>query len=61
MENESVIIFDEVQLHPKARQSSKYLVADGRYNKHMETEKWSIWIGTICVKAWKRYMFWTKL
>ena len=30
-ENESVIIFDEVQLLPKARQAIKYLVADGRY------------------------------
>lgn len=35
-ENESVIIFDEVQLFPKARQAMKYLVADGRY-KYMET------------------------
>lgn len=35
-ENESVIIFDEVQLHPKARQAIKYLVADGRY-KYIET------------------------
>ena len=35
-ENESVIIFDEVQLFPKARQAIKYLVADGRY-KYMET------------------------
>ena len=31
-EKESVIIFDEVQLFPKARQSIKYLVSDGRYN-----------------------------
>ncbi len=30
-EHESVIIFDEVQLLPKARQAIKYLVADGRY------------------------------
>lgn len=30
-ENDSVIIFDEIQLCPKARQSIKYLVADGRY------------------------------
>ena len=30
-EKESVIIFDEVQLLPKARQAIKYLVADGRY------------------------------
>jgi hypothetical protein len=35
-EKESVIIFDEVQLLPKARQAIKYLVADGRY-KYMET------------------------
>lgn len=35
-ENESVIIFDEVQLLPKARQAIKYLVADGRY-KFIET------------------------
>ena len=35
-ENESVIIFDEVQLLPKARQLIKYLVADGRY-KYIET------------------------
>lgn len=35
-ENNSVIIFDEVQLCPKARQSIKYLVADGRY-KYIET------------------------
>lgn len=36
-ENESVIIFDEVQLLPKARQAIKYLVADGRY-------KYILWI-----------------
>lgn len=35
-EQESVIIFDEVQLLPKARQVIKYLVADGRY-KYIET------------------------
>ena len=35
-ENESVIIFDEVQLLPKARQAIKYLVADGRY-RYIET------------------------
>lgn len=35
-ENESVIIFDEVQLFPKARQAIKYLVADGRY-RYIET------------------------
>lgn len=33
---ESVIIFDEEQLQPKARQAIKYLVADGRY-KYIET------------------------
>lgn len=27
-----VLIFDEVQLFPKARQAIKYLVADGRYD-----------------------------
>ena len=31
-----VIIFDEVQLFPQARQAIKYLVADGRYN-YIET------------------------
>lgn len=35
-EKESVIIFDEVQLLPKARQFVKYLVSDGRY-KYIET------------------------
>ena len=35
-EKESVIIFDEVQLLPKARQAIKYLVVDGRY-KYIET------------------------
>ena len=29
---ESLIIFDEVQLFPKAREAIKYLVADGRYD-----------------------------
>lgn len=33
---ESVIIFDEVQLYPQARQLIKYLVADGRYD-YIET------------------------
>ncbi len=33
---ESVIIFDEVQLYPEARQLIKYLVADGRYD-YIET------------------------
>ena len=35
-ERDSVIIFDEVQLFPKARQAIKYLVADGRYD-YIET------------------------
>lgn len=35
-ENESVIIFDEVQLFPKARQAIKHLVEDGRYH-YIET------------------------
>lgn len=35
-QNESVIIFDEVQMCPKARQAIKYLVADGRY-RYIET------------------------
>lgn len=35
-EGQSVIIFDEIQLLPKARQAIKYLVADGRY-KYIET------------------------
>ncbi len=35
-EKESAIIFDEVQLFPKARQAIKYLVKDGRY-KYIET------------------------
>lgn len=34
--NESIIIFDEVQLFPKARQAIKHLVADGRYS-YLET------------------------
>ena len=33
---ESVMIFDEIQLNPKARQAIKYLVADGRYD-YIET------------------------
>ena len=33
---ESVIIFDEIQLNPKARQAIKYLIADGRYD-YIET------------------------
>lgn len=35
-ERDSVIIFDEVQLFPKARQMIKHLVADGRYD-YIET------------------------
>ena len=35
-EHESLIIFDEVQLFPKARQAVKHLVADGRYS-YLET------------------------
>lgn len=35
-ERQSLIIFDEVQLCPKARAAIKYLVADGRYD-YMET------------------------
>jgi len=35
-ERESLIIFDEVQLFPKARSAIKYLVADGRYD-YIET------------------------
>lgn len=35
-EKESVIIFDEVQLFPKARQAIKHLVQDGRYS-YIET------------------------
>lgn len=31
-ERESIVIFDEVQLFPKAREAIKYLVADGRYD-----------------------------
>ena len=34
--HESLIIFDEVQLFPRARSAIKYLVADGRY-EYMET------------------------
>ena len=33
---ESVIIFDEVQLYPRARTAIKYLVEDGRYD-YIET------------------------
>lgn len=35
-EHESVIIFDEVQLFPRARQAIKFLVKDGRYH-YIET------------------------
>lgn len=36
VERKSVIVFEEVQLAPKARQAIKYLVADGRYD-YIET------------------------
>ncbi|MEG0620991.1 MAG: AAA family ATPase [Raoultibacter sp.] len=36
VERKSLIVFDEVQLYPKARQLIKYLVADGRYD-YLET------------------------
>lgn len=39
MERESVIVFDEVQLFPKARQAIKYLVADGRYDYDISARK----------------------
>ena len=35
-ERESLIIFDEIQKFPKAREAVKYLVADGRYD-YIET------------------------
>lgn len=35
-ERQSVIVFDEVQLYPKARAAIKYLVADGRFD-YIET------------------------
>ena len=35
-QHESVIIFDEIQLFPKARQAIKHLVKDGRY-QYIET------------------------
>lgn len=35
-ERNSLIIFDEVQMYPKAREAIKYLVADGRYD-YIET------------------------
>ena len=35
-ERQSVIIFDEIQLYPKARQAIKHLVKDGRYD-YIET------------------------
>lgn len=37
VERKSVIVFDEVQLAPKARQTIKYLIADGRYD-YIETD-----------------------
>ncbi|MDD3403980.1 MAG: AAA family ATPase [Hespellia sp.] len=36
VEHESLIIFDEVQMFPRARAAIKYLVADGRYH-YLET------------------------
>lgn len=36
IERKSIIVFDEVQLYPKARQLIKYLVEDGRYD-YLET------------------------
>lgn len=36
VERQSVILFDEIQLYPKARQAIKYLVKDGRYD-YIET------------------------
>lgn len=36
IEHDSVIIFDEIQLFPKARQAIKYLVKDGRFH-YIET------------------------
>ncbi len=36
LERKSAIVFDEVQLEPRARQAIKYLVADGRYD-YIET------------------------
>lgn len=36
VENKSLIIFDEIQLYPLARQAIKYLVQDGRYH-YIET------------------------
>ena len=35
-DRESIIIFDEIQLYPRARQAIKHLVADGRYD-YLET------------------------
>ena len=35
-ERKSLIIFDEVQMHPRARAAIKYLVADGRFD-YIET------------------------
>ena len=35
-QRESLIIFDEVQKYPKAREAIKYLVKDGRYD-YIET------------------------
>lgn len=35
-ERDSLIVFDEIQMYPKAREAIKYLVADGRYD-YIET------------------------
>lgn len=35
-EHESLIIFDEIQMFPRARAALKYLVLDGRYD-YLET------------------------
>ena len=36
---ESVIIFDEVQRFPMAREYIKHLVADGRFDRHSDTKE----------------------
>ena len=36
---ESLIIFDEIQLYPKAREAIKYLVMDGRYDFILDFEE----------------------
>ena len=45
IERKSVILFDEIQLYPKARQAIKHLVADGRYD----------YIEISCVMKYTRY------